>query len=198
MKKVKMKGGRKRFALFILIMWLIVLPFFITDESLGVSFKLFIIIISNIAAWSLFIFLFVEKEEIKEKECGEKVGKFMENGHILFILLLVVISSIAVTSFFDLLFLVLFSGVMAISFFGAMLNNIFHPLEDTLSIWYVSKITSSVFIKFLLIFIIFCVILFFLMGDVAIFFLFISYVFAGINFGLYTMARLRIKIHTPE
>ena len=100
--------------------------------------------------------------------------------------------------FFDLLFLVLFSGVMAISFFGAMLNNIFHPLEDTLSIWYVSKITSSVFIKFLLIFIIFCVILFFLMGDVAIFFLFISYVFAGINFGLYTMARLRIKIHTPE
>ncbi|RLF50441.1 MAG: hypothetical protein DRN11_04660, partial [Thermoplasmata archaeon] len=67
-------------------------PFFITDESLSVSFKLFIIIISNIAAWSLFIFLFVEKEEIKEKECGEKVRKFMENGHILFILLLVVIS----------------------------------------------------------------------------------------------------------
>ena len=169
MKKIKIKGGRKRFALFILIMWFIVLPFFITDESLSVSFKLFIII-SNIAAWSLFIFLFVEKEEIKEKECGEKVRKFMENGHILFILLLVVISSIAVTSFFDLLFLVLFSGVMAISFFGAMLNNIFHPLEDTLSIWYVSKITSSVFIKFLLIFIIFCVILFFLIGDVAIFF----------------------------
>ena len=79
MKKIKMKGGRKRFALFILIMWFIVLPFFITDESLGVSFKLFIII-SNIAAWSLFIFLFVEKEEIKEKECGEKVRKFMENG----------------------------------------------------------------------------------------------------------------------
>ena len=198
MKKVKMKGGRKRFALFILIMWLIVLPFFITDESLGISFKLFIII-SNIAAWSLFLLLFIEKEGIEGKECGEKVRKFVENGHILFILSLVVISSIAVTSFFDLWLLILFSGVIAISFFGAILSNIlFNPLEDMLSIWYVSKITSPVFIKFLIIFIIFCVILFLLIEDVAIFFLFISYVFAGINLGLYTMAGLRIKIHTPE
>ena len=172
-------------------------PFFIADESLSISFKLFIII-SNIAGWSLIILLFVEKEGGKGKECGEKVKQFVENRRILFILLLVVISGIAITSFFDLLFLVLFSGVIAISFFGAMLNNIFHQLEDILSIWYFSKITSPVFVKFLLIFIIFCVILFFLIGDVAIFFLFISYVFAGINFGLYTMARLRIKIHTPE
>ena len=171
--------------------------FFITDESLGISFKLFIII-SNIAAWSLFLLLFIEKEGIEGKECGEKVRKFVENGHILFILLLVVISSIAVTSFFDLLFPILFSGVMAISFFGAMLNNIFHPLEDMLSIWYFSKITSPDFIKFLIIFTIFCTILFLLIEDVAIFFLFISYVFAGINFGLYAMARWRIKIHTPE
>ena len=166
MKKIKMKGGRKRFALFILIMWLIVLLFFITDESLDIFFKLFIII-SNIAAWSIIIFLFIEKEEIKEKECGEKVRKYMENGNILFILLLVVIASIAITSFFDLLFPILFSGVIAISFFGAMLNNIFYPLEKIFSIWCFSKITSSIFI-------IFCIILFFLIGNVAIFFLFIS------------------------
>ncbi len=196
MKKIKIKGGRKRLALFILIMWLIVLLFFITDDF-SLFFKLFIII-SNIAGWSLIILLFVEKEGGKGKECGEKVKQFVENRRILFILLLVVISSIAVTSFFDLLFPILFSGVMAIPFFGAMLNNIFHPLEDMLSIWYFSKITSPVFIKFLIIFIIFCTILFLLIEDVAIFFLFISYVFAGINFGLYAMARWRIKIHTPE
>ena len=144
MRKIKIKGGRRRLAIFILIMWLPFLPFFITDDF-PISFKLFIII-SNIAGWSLFIFLFVEKEGIKGKECGERV--FVENGQLLFILLLSVISSIAITSFFDLLFPILFSGVMAISFFGAMLNNIFLLLEEILSIWFV-KITSPAFINFL-------------------------------------------------
>lgn len=190
--KTKIKGGRRRFAIFILVLWIPFIPFIILDEDLPIERKIFILV-THLIGWSLFIFIFIDKEPLYGNEIGEKVLQFLKNAKLILISFITAVIVTIVISFYDLFFLIIFLGILAISFTGVILSNLFFPLEYMVSVFPYSKITSQNFLKILPILYIFSAILAFLIFDFIAFLLFILYILLCINIGLYVVARIRIK-----
>lgn len=190
--KAKIKGGRRRFSIFILVLWIPFIPFIIINEDLPIETKIFILV-TNLIGWSLFIFIFIDKEPLYGNEIGEKVLQFLKNAKLILISFITAVIVTIVISFYDLFFLIIFLGILAISFTGVILSNLFFPLEYMVSVFPYSKITSQNFLKILPILYIFSAILAFLIFDFIAFLLFILYILLCINIGLYVVARIRIK-----
>ena len=190
--KTKIKGGRRRFSIFILVLWIPFIPFIILDEDLPIETKIFILV-TNLIGWSLFIFIFIDKEPLYRNEIGEKILQFLKNAKLILISFITAVIVTIVISFYDLFFLIIFLGILAISFTGVILSNLFFPLEYMVSVFPYSKITSQNFLKILPILYIFSAILAFLIFDFIAFLLFILYILLCINIGLYVVARIRIK-----
>ncbi len=190
--KTKIKGGRRRFSIFILVLWIPFIPFIILDEDLPIERKIFILV-THLIGWSLFIFIFIDKEPLYGNEIGEKVLQFLKNAKLILISFITAVIVTIVISFYDLFFLIIFLGILAISFTGVILSNLFFPLEYMVSVFPYSKITSQNFLKILPILYIFSAILAFLIFDFIAFLLFILYILLCINIGLYVVARIRIK-----
>lgn len=190
--KAKIKGGRRRFSIFILVLWIPFIPFIILDEDLPIERKIFILV-THLIGWSLFIFIFIDKEPLYGNEIGEKVLQFLKNAKLILISFITAVIVTIVISFYDLFFLIIFLGILAISFTGVILSNLFFPLEYMVSVFPYSKITSQNFLKILPILYIFSAILAFLIFDFIAFLLFILYILLCINIGLYVVARIRIK-----
>ena len=190
--KAKIKGGRRRFSIFILVLWIPFIPFIIINEDLPIETKIFILV-TNLIGWSLFIFIFIDKEPLYGNEIGEKVLQFLKNAKLILISFITAVIVTIVISFYDLFFLIIFLGILAISFTGVILSNLFFPLEYMVSVFPYSKITSQNFLKILPILYIFSAILAFLIFDFIAFLLFILYILLCINIGLYVVARIRTK-----
>lgn len=190
--KAKIKGGRRRFSIFILVLWIPFIPFIIINEDLPIETKIFILV-THLIGWSLFIFIFIDKEPLYGNEIGEKVLQFLKNAKLILISFITAVIVTIVISFYDLFFLIIFLGILAISFTGVILSNLFFPLEYMVSVFPYSKITSQNFLKILPILYIFSAILAFLIFDFIAFLLFILYILLCINIGLYVVARIRIK-----
>lgn len=189
---MKVKGGRKRFAIFILIMWIPFLPFIILDKELLMETKIFILV-TNLIGWGLFIFIFIEKEPLKGNEAGERVMRFLENAKLILISFITAVIATVVLSFYELIFIIIFLYIFVISFAGVILSNLFFPLEYVFSVFPYSKITSQNFLKILPILYILSAILALLAFEFVTFLLFILYIFLCINVGLYIIARIRTK-----
>ena len=143
---MKVKGGRKRFAIFILIMWIPFLPFIILDKELLMETKIFILV-TNLIGWSLFIFVFIEKEPLKGNEAGERVMRFLENQKLILISFITAVIATVVLSFYELIFIIIFLYIFTISFAGVILSNLFFPLEYVFSVFSILKNNFSKFPK---------------------------------------------------